>query len=132
MPEDSEDPLEVDVLVAAMQMDKAHATELLESLAVRFEQALPENTEVKRGGGIFSKKKVEQLTLKFGEFQYQLEREKTGSVCAREMKAVRGVVLKTSEIGVDECIKRIAQQLSLLADKNSAARQTLQQFLLGY
>lgn len=126
-----DDPLDVDILIAAMQMDKTQASELLETLAYKFEQALPENTEVSYSGGLFSKKKVATLTLRFSDVHFQISREKNGTLIGKELKVVRGVVLKTSEIGLDECIKRVAEQLANLAEKNSKARQTLQQFLLG-
>ena len=132
MEEDLDQALQVDVLIASMKADHREATDALEYLAKMLEQALPESTTVKRGGWFMAKEHpVEELTVRFDDFHYQIVREKHGSFTARAMKIVRGVVLKTTEIPLNECIDNILQSLAALAQKNAQARRALNKFVLG-
>jgi hypothetical protein len=130
--EDVEEELRVEVLAAALRMDTQAAGDLLESLAVKLSGSLPENTTVRRGGWFLSSKKpVEEINVRFDEAQYQIVRERHGSFTAREMKIVRGVVLKTSDVPVDKWISDLAQDITEIAQQSSATRQALKKFVVG-
>lgn len=128
-----EDPaMQVDILAAALRSDKKESLSTVEFLAKKFETILPEQTTVVRGGWLLSSDKpVKELKIIFDDFQYQLTVEKHGAVNAREMKLVRGVVLKTREISLDEWINSVARSLSEFAQKNSQTRDALTTFLIG-
>ncbi len=131
MQDDLDQALQVDVLAAALKMENKEAGDLLEFLAQKLQAALPQSTEVTRGGWILSKDKpVKELLVRFDDFQYQITRGRHGSFTAREMKVVRGVVLKTAEIQLDQWINNVASQLSELANRNREARQALNKFLM--
>src|SRR6185437_7198244 len=128
-----EDPaLRVDILAAGLRGDQKESGNTVEFLAKKSELILPNHTKVVRGGWILSSvKPVRELTISFDDFQYQVTVEKHGSVSAREAKLVRGVVLKTREIKLDEWINLVAESLSKYAEKNASARQALSDFLIG-
>jgi hypothetical protein len=130
---DELDPsLQVDVLVAALQIDRQESGDLLEFLAQKLELTLPQQTTVIRGGGMFSRKHpVREITVKFNEYHYQIIREQHGSLSAKVMKLVRGVVLKTTEISVDQWTEDVAQQLAQLAQHSTQTRNALHKFVLG-
>jgi hypothetical protein len=131
MQEDFDAALKMDVLTAALRMDKQQAKDLLEYLALKFQGCLPESTTIKRGGWILSAERpVEQLTIAFPDCQFQLERQKHGPVSAKIMKIVRGVVLKTTEVSVEEWTKQLAETLSQAASQNSATRDALQKLVM--
>src|SRR5262245_49045982 len=99
MEEDFNQALQVDVLAASLRLDTKESGDLIESLAQKLSQTLPENTTIRRAGWLFSSKHpVEEIHVRFDEKQYQIVRERHGSVSTRVMKVVRGVVLKTSDI----------------------------------
>lgn len=124
--------LQVDVLAASLRMGEREAKDLLEYLSGMLEQALPANTTVKRGGWIFSSvKPVEELTVRFPEFHYTITRHRHGGFSALQMKLVRGVVLKSSEIPMEQCINEIVQELSKLSENNAQARKALNKFVTG-
>lgn len=124
--------LEVDVLAAALRMDHQEAGDLLEFLAQKLEQALPQNTTVTRGGWFLSKEHpVQEITVHFDNYQYKISREQHGSFTAKVMKLVRGVVLKTTEIPIDQWTDEVAQQIAELAKRSSQTRSALNKFVIG-
>lgn len=132
MTDDLDPALHVDVLAAALRLDHQEAKDLLEFLAQKLEQALPQATTVTRRGGLFSKARpVQDIVVRFHDYHYQITREQHGSLTAKVLKVVRGVVLKTTEISVDQWTEEIAQQLAQLAQQSAQARQALNRFVLG-
>ncbi len=129
---DYEQALQVDVLACSLQMDKSESGDLLEFLAAKLSSALPEETEITRGGWFLSASKpVTELSIKLGDQGFQIVREKRGAITARQMKIVRGVVLKTEEVPVDQWVQNLAAALANLAEKNSRTRAALQKFVIG-
>lgn len=129
---DLDPALQVDVLAAALHLDHQEAKDLLEFLAQKLEQSLPQATTVTRSGGLFTKNHpVKEILVRFDDYHYQLTREKHGALTARVLKLVRGVVLKTTEISVDQWTAELAQQLAQLAERSAQTRQALNKFVLG-
>lgn len=124
--------LEVDVLAAALRMDHQESGDLLEFLAQKLEQSLPQNTAVVRRGRFLSAEKpVQEITVCFSDYHYQIARERQGLLTAKVMKLVRGVVLKTTVIPVEQWTEEIAQQLAILAEQSGKTRMALHKFVLG-
>ena len=123
--------LEADVLAAALQMDNRESGDLLEFLAQKLEQSLPQATTVLRGGNFLSKAHpVKEITVRFETYHYQISRGQ-GLPTAKVMKLVRGVVLKTSAVSVEDWTTGIAQELATMAQRSAQTRAALSQFVLG-
>ena len=75
---------------------------IVEVLARKLEDALPAETEVRRGAkGLLSREKVvEAIEVTLGEYRYGLRRERRG-VEATRAKEVRGVVIKREPLELD-------------------------------
>jgi hypothetical protein len=132
MTEDFDPALQVDVLAAALRLDHQEARDLLEFLAQKLEQSLPQATTVTRSGGLFSKARpVKEILVRFDDYHYQIIREKHGALTVKALKLVRGVVLKTTEISIDQWTEEIAQQLAQQAQRSAQTRQALNKFILG-
>ncbi len=132
MGENLDRALEVDVLAASLRMASQESGDLLEFLAKKLEQSLPQNTTVTRGGWFLSKEHpVVEITVRFDDYQYQIVRESHGSLRAKVMKMVRGVVLKTTEIPVEQWTDEVAQQLAELASRSEQTRRALNKFVIG-
>jgi hypothetical protein len=132
MQEEFDQGIQVEVLANALSMGKAESKELLETLAMRLQAIMPEVTTIERGGWIFSSERpVRELTVRFDDCHLQLVKEKTGTLTARVLKVVRGVVLKTTQTTVDEWIKTLATQLSQAAQSNTQTREALNKFVIG-
>ena len=132
MTDDLDLALQVDVLAAALRMDHQESRDLLEFLAQKLAQSLPQNTTVTRGGGLFSREHpVKEILVRFDDYHYQITREQHGSLTAKTLKLVRGIVLKTTEIPLDQWTEEVAQKLVQLAQCNAQTRQALNKFVLG-
>ena len=123
--------LEADVFAATLAKGLQESQDLLEFLAQKFDGPLSALLTVKRGGGLFSKvHPVEELTLKFPQFHFQITRDRGGAFRAMILKEVRGVVLKSTPVSVDEWLQRLAQELSTQAEASVNSRQALSRFVL--
>jgi len=97
----------------------------LELLAQMLEQALPEETEIGRKGGLFSKKTVQRVTVLMGTDRYTLEDPGRGALRATKTRIVRGIALKTEEIPIEEWLADLGVALDERARSNKAAREAL-------
>jgi hypothetical protein len=132
MQEELDPALQFEVLAAKLKGDHGASGDMLEYLAKMLESSYEGGTKVTRGGWFMSKSRpVEELTVRFDEWQFQISRAKHGSLSARSMKLVRGVALKTNEIGMDECIEEIIKEVMKLAQKNAQTRDALNKFVSG-
>jgi len=130
--EDFDQALEVDVLACSLQMDKNESGDLLEYLATKLSGALPDETEVTRGGWLLAvKKPVVELSVTLGETGFQMVREKKGNLTARKMKIVRGVTLSTKEVPTEVWVQDLAQALAEMAEKNNRTKEALKKFVIG-
>jgi len=121
--------LEVDVLAAALHMDRQESGDLLEFLAKKLLLSLPQNTTVTRSG-LFGGGAVKEITVRFDDYHYQIVRNQ-GAFKAFVLKLVRGVVLKTTEIPIDQWTEEVAQQLAVLATRSAQTRDALNKFVIG-
>lgn len=130
--EDFDKALEVDVLACSLQMDKNESGDLLEYLATKLSGALPQETEVTRGGWMLSSKKpVVGLSVTLGEIGFQMVREKNGHLTARQMKIVRGVTLSTKEVPTEKWVQDLAEALAKLAESSNRTKEALKKFVIG-
>jgi hypothetical protein len=133
MSEDEIGPaMQFEVLAAKLKADHGASGDLLEFLAKMLESSYSGGTKITRGGWFMSQKRpVQDLTVRFDEWQFQISREKHGTVNARSMKLVRGVGLKTNDITMEQCIDEIMKELVKLSNKNSQTRDALDKFVSG-
>jgi hypothetical protein len=124
--------LEVDVLAAALRLDRDESGDLLEFLAQKLELSLPQQTTISRGGNFLSKQRpVKEIIVRFNDSHYQILRDRHGSVTAKVIQLVRGVAIKTTEMPIDVWTDQVAAQLTQLAAQSSQTRTALDKFVLG-
>ena len=131
MMEGVEPSLEADVLAATLQKGLKESTDLMEYLVKKFEGPLSHLLTVRRQSGLFLKTRaVEELTLRFEQQHFQLSRSKQGYFAAKLLKEVRGVVVKTTEVKVEDWLGLLAQELARQAEVSQTSHQALTRFLL--
>lgn len=116
----------------AAELHKKYAADqrdFIELLALMLEGALPEETEIERRGGLFSKKHVAQIRVTLGEDRYLLEKPERGGVQASHTRVVRGIALKTEPMPVDEWVSTLGAALEERAKTSAAAREALQRIV---
>lgn len=119
-----------ELLASSLRADAGDLKAFTEALATKLEGALPAQTRVERkGGGLFSKeKRVHHITVDLGDYRYELIAE-GGRVEPRRCKAVRGIVLKTEQLPLDQWIDDLSRMLTEEAQRSEQARIALQRLL---
>ncbi|MBX9670143.1 MAG: hypothetical protein K2X93_21260 [Candidatus Obscuribacterales bacterium] len=132
MSEEITPAIQFEVLAARLKDDHGASVDLLELLAKMLDSSYSSGTKITRGGWIMSKERpIEELSVRFDEWQFQITRAKHGTVNASSKKLVRGVALKTNEISLEQCIEEILKEVVKLSEKNSQTRAALDKFITG-
>jgi hypothetical protein len=124
-------PLQVEMLAASLRADSTDLKAFLEALAAKLVGALPDQTQVTRHSSLFSREHpVREIMVVLGDNQYRLARERQGPLMASRAKVVRGIVLKTEQIPLEQWIEELAEGLALEAARSAQSRAALERFLL--
>jgi hypothetical protein len=127
----ADDAPDLDLLAASLRADAADTAAFLEALAARLESALPGQVEVQRKGGLFGGgKRVRRIDVRLDDRHYELEGDH-GAVTARRRSVVRGIALKSEELGVDAWIEALSADLLALARSSARGRLALERLLTG-
>lgn len=121
--------LKVGVAATLAKEYAADQRRLLELLAGMLDGVLPNETEVRRRGGLFSRKTVQSLRVHLGDFAYSLEDPGRGPLRAARVRIVRGIALKTEELPVEEWLDTLGEALEDRARTSGTARAALDRFV---
>ena len=131
MPDELDSPLQVEMLAASLRADTTDLNAFLEALATKLEGALPGRTQVVRHSSLFSREHpVREIAVALGDTQYRVMRERQGFMTTSRAKVVRGIVLKTDQIPMEQWIEELAQELAMEAARSAQSRAALERFLL--
>ena len=123
--------MQVELYAASLRADYTDAGAFLEALAVKFEGALPSHTKVTRSTSLFSRERpVKEMVVTLGDFQYRIGRERQGPLLAQRSHFVRGIVLSSEQVPVEQWIEEVAIALAQLAAHNQQAHMALSRFLI--
>lgn len=119
-----------ELLAASLRASSGDLSTFVEVLAEKLEQGLPGRVRVGRRATRFlgKQKRVESLECDFGERRY-LMAFRGGALETRRATAVRGVVLKSEELALDEWIDALAHDLADEARSSERSRLALEQLL---
>jgi hypothetical protein len=118
-----------DLLAAALRADASDLRAFAEALAVKLDQALPEQARVQRRGGLLSREhRVRSIEVTFGEICYRLDVD-GGSLDPCRQRKVRGIVLRTERLALDEWIDGLSRELAALAASSEQSRAALARML---
>jgi hypothetical protein len=121
----------LDLAAAEVRMDSTDMRALVESLAVRLEEALPRVAIVKRHrvGGFRSKQtEVERIDVELDEQRFELSQTRSGFQCTRHT-VVRGISLKHEELPVAQWTHELVDQVLHAAALGEQARIALEGLL---
>jgi hypothetical protein len=126
------DAADVELLAASLRASSSDLSAFVEVLADKLEDALPGRVKVGRRPTRFlgKQKRVERLECELGGQRYLLA-ARDGVVEARRATAVRGVVLKTEELPLEEWLDALARDLAEEARTSESAQLALQRLLAG-
>lgn len=116
----------------AATLSKQYAADqraFLELLAAMLDSALPDEAEVVKRGGLFSKKTIAKVIVNFGDYRYTLEDPGRGPLQASRTRIVRGIALKTESIPVEDWLDELSANLDERVRTNSTARAALERLI---
>ena len=123
--------MQVELYAASLRADYTDASAFLEALGAKFQGALPSHTKVTRHTSLFSRERpVKEIVVALGDFQYRIGRERQGPLLAQRSHFVRGIVLSSEQVPVEQWIEEIAAALAQLAAHNQQAHLALSRFLI--
>lgn len=126
-----QEPLQVDLLAASLRADATDLKAFMEALATKLAEALPDATTVARQNKFFSREHpVKEITVMLGEYQYRISYEPPRPLQTLRAKIVRGIVLKTEQMRMDQWIDALAADLAQEAMQSAQAHAALERFLL--
>ena len=123
--------MQVELLAASLRASSTDLKAFMEALAVKLEGSLPNQTKVVRQSGIFSREHpVKEISVALGDYQYRISRERQGPLATERVKVVRGIVLKTEQVPMNQWIEDLATALAEEAAHSTEAHMALERFLL--
>jgi hypothetical protein len=119
-----------DLVAASLRADTTDLNAFVEALAVKLEGALPDGVKVdRRGGGLLSREKhVRRISIGMDESRYDLERVGE-SIQTSRCSEVRGIVIKSERLGLDEWIDALSRELMNRAQQSERSMLALQKLL---
>jgi hypothetical protein len=120
---------DLDLLAASLRADAGDLDAFVEVLAAKLEEALPDQVQVERRGGMLGgRKRVRRIEVTLGDQRYEAELER-GRVTCRRRSVVRGIALKTQELDLDAWIAALSQELVEEAQRSERGRLALARLL---
>ena len=119
-----------DLVAASLRADTTDLNAFVEALAVKLEGALPDSVRVDRkGGGLLSReKRVRRISIGMDEARYDLDRVGE-SIQTSRCNEVRGIVIKSERLGLDEWIDALSRELTQRAQQSERSMLALQRLL---
>jgi hypothetical protein len=123
-------PPDFDLAAAGLRADGGDALSGIEVLARKLEDTLPGRVRVARCSVRFLSrdKRVETIDVDLGETTYQLSSDGR-HVGGTRGQAVRGITIKREELGLDDWVRRLTEDLHALAGSSAEARSALDRLL---
>ncbi len=115
---------DLDLAAASLQIDTSDTDQLFEALGAKLERILGRRVQIRRGGGLRRRQRVERIIVDTGEARLEAVRERTGPVFLA-VHAVRGITLQTTEIDADEWLQRLVSLVGQESARSSDVRSAL-------
>jgi len=123
------DAPDLDLLASSLRADAGDTAAFLDALAARLEGAFPGQVEVERKGKLFGgAKHARRIAVRLGDVHYEIE-SAGGALAARRRSVVRGIALKSEDLGVEAWIDSLSRDLLTLAESSERGRAALERLL---
>ena len=122
-----EEPADFDLVAASLRADADDLRVFVETLATKLEQSFPGRCRVGRAG-LLGKGSVRQVSVAVGDSRYELMHD-DGAISTRRSSVVRGISLKSEELGLDEWIDSLAAQMVAEAGRSERGRLALEKLV---
>ena len=118
-----------DMLAASLRADASDLGTFLNVLGRKLAGALPDQVEVEHERKRFRESEaIRKIVVTLEDLSFELEKA-NGRFVAMVSHVVRGMRLKSDEVGVDEWIDRLSEQLAKSAERNARSRAAIEGLL---
>jgi len=123
------DPTELDLVSSALRADMGDLDTYFQVLTAKLADSLGPMVTVEREGGLFHKDHpAKRITVEADNLRFVVERDK-GRLHCTVAESVRGIVLRTREVSLDEWLDTLARHLTDAARRSAGARSALDNLL---
>jgi hypothetical protein len=122
---------QLELVMASLRADASDATTFFAVLGEKLADALGDRVRLVRSGGRFRKGgAVERILVNLGDWELEAAQPKGASSPRCTVRhSVRGVVLRSEEVEVDQWLAQLGRTLADEAERSAAARAALQALL---
>ncbi len=112
---------DLDAVTASLHLDAADIAVYFQVFCSKLQDAVPGAVQVQREGGMFKKEHpIRKITVRAGEDVFEAEL-KGGQVACRHAHAVRGIVLRSEDLGFEAWRRALVTVLSGQAQVSAEA-----------
>ncbi len=116
---------DLDALAASLRADASDTGVFFQVLAAKLLDAMPGEVDVEREGGLFKKDHhAKRIVVRAGDDVFEAELRR-GAVACRHAHAVRGITLRSEELGLDQWLRALVGVLAARAQDSAAATAAL-------
>jgi hypothetical protein len=120
-----------DLLAASLRADAVDLKAFVEALAAKLSESFPARVHVERRGGVLrGKQRVRRVVVKLGQSEFELASDEGQVSCSRRVM-VRGIALRTEQLGIEQWIDALAAELVAEAGTTESDRLALERMLSG-
>lgn len=131
MTDQPEDRLDLDLATTALLAKGEDIPMLLKMLADQLAVSLSDRLTVQREGGLFKKSDaIKSISVSMGADEYRAEMAK-GRVTCTVGHTSGGIRIRSEQLGVDDWIRRLLEDLRAEASHSQRARQALENIVYG-
>jgi hypothetical protein len=119
---------DLDLAAASLRMDTGDTDQLFQALGEKLERILGRRVEIRRGGGLLRRQRVDKISVDAGENHLEAVRGRSGPVFLTT-HTVRGIVLQSTEISADDWLERLVAVVGAESARSSDVRTALGKLL---
>jgi hypothetical protein len=118
-----------DLVAASLRADADDLRVFVEALTTKLEESFPGRCSVRRAG-LRGKGSVRQVSVEMGDSRYELIND-DGAISTHRSSVVRGITLKSDQLGLDQWIDALAAEVVAEASRSERGRLALERLLHG-
>jgi hypothetical protein len=119
---------DLDLAAASLRMDTGDTDQLFQALGEKLERILPRRVEIRRGGGLLRRQRVDKISVDAGDNRLEAVRGRSGPVFLTT-HTVRGIALQSSEISADDWLERLVVVVGAESARSNDVRTALGKLL---
>ena len=123
------DDVSAEVLAAFLSREPGDSRQMMSFLAQEFEGPLSHRMTVHKAGWLSKDRPIEEIAFRFTEFEDRITRHPEGSLETAVRHEVRGVVLKTEVVPIEQWVRDLANEPAQEVSRMNVSQETLARWI---